>query len=207
MKFSKEEYTDMVLCYGKADCSAREARRLYEQSFPRRRLPSAAVFQATVVRLRETGSVLKTGEGRNVGRNENEEAAVLEAVSSDPSTSVRKVSQATGISKSQVHRVLKYNKMHPYHYTPVQALYNGDCQRRLIFCTMMLEKQRRDANFLKQILWTDESTFDREGITNYHNLHYYSQANPHMKMQAKHQIRFSVNVWAGVIGNFFVCFS
>lgn len=198
MKFSNHEYADMVFYYGRANGNSREARRLYEEAFPQRRIPNRLIFQNTFARLQETGSVLRQSAGRNMhGIAEDE---VLEAVSEDPSTSVRKISQEVGVSKSEVHRVIKYNKIHPYHYTPVQSLHVGDCQRRLQFCTLILEKDRNDSNFLKHILWTDESNFNREGITNYHNLHYYSQANPHMKFQSKHQIRFSVNVWAGIIG-------
>jgi len=64
----------------------------------------------------------------------------------------------------------------------------------------MVEKDSADSDFLKKILWTDESTFNQEGITNFHNLHHYARENPHAKMQKKHQVRFSLNVWAGVIG-------
>lgn len=207
MIYSNQEYADIVLFYGKANCNAREAQRLYEQAFPQRRLPHRSVFFSTFERLRETGSVHGSTDGRNRGRDTNIESAVLDAVSRDPSTSTRKISRATGISKSQVHRVLKYNEIHPYHYTPVQSLYDGDCQRRQNFCTMMLEKDQNDSDFLKKILWTDESNFSREGIVNYHNIHHYAETNPHKKLQAKHQVKFSVNIWAGVIGKFFFCFS
>lgn len=64
----------------------------------------------------------------------------------------------------------------------------------------MLEKDASNGNFLKKILWSDESTFTRDGTTNFHNLHHYATQNPHVKFQTKHQNRFSVNVWAGVIG-------
>lgn len=59
-----------------------------------------------------------------------------------------------------------------------------------------------DGHFLKRILWTDESCFNREGITNLHNLHHWALKgqNPHVKRQTSFQQKFSVNVWAGVIG-------
>lgn len=59
-----------------------------------------------------------------------------------------------------------------------------------------------DNEFLKRILWTDESSFNREGITNLHNLHHWAPGdqNPHVTRQTSFQQKFSVNVWAGVIG-------
>lgn len=60
-----------------------------------------------------------------------------------------------------------------------------------------------DPGFLQSILWTDESTFRREGIVNLHNLHHWSPRdnNPRVTRRRSFQSRFSVNVWAGVIGN------
>lgn len=59
-----------------------------------------------------------------------------------------------------------------------------------------------DSNFLKTCLWTDESNFSHEGITNLHNLHYWADKddNPRVKRQTSFQSKFSVNVWAGLIG-------
>lgn len=65
----------------------------------------------------------------------------------------------------------------------------------------MLNADIDDARFLSRILWTDESKFNREGITNFHNLHYWAEDNPHVKRQTSFQRKFSVNVWMGVIGN------
>lgn len=198
MIFSNQEYADFVYFYGKAHGNAVEARRLYGEAFPNRRLPQREVFSNTYNRLRENGIRSITDQSR--GFDENTENLVLQAVDEDPSSSVRQIARREGLSKSKVHRVLRRNKIHPYHFTPVQALHEGDSARRVEFCTLMLQKDRNDSNFLKRILWTDESNFNREGITNFHNLHHYADENPHAKMQKKHQTRFSLNVWAGIIG-------
>lgn len=85
----------------------------------------------------------------------------------------------------------------------VPGLEDTDFGRRINFCRFLLHTDVDDVNFLRRILWTDESKFDREGIVNYHNLHHWEKkgANPRVKRQRKFQRRFSVNVWAGVIGN------
>lgn len=59
-------------------------------------------------------------------------------------------------------------------------------------------------NRLCNILWTDkESTFTRVGMFNIHNAHYWTKKNklarPDQMVQIQH--RFSVNVWAGLLGN------
>lgn len=89
----------------------------------------------------------------------------------------------------------------PYHYTPVHALEEGDPARRMDFCRFMINADMEDENFLSHILWTDESTFDRDGISNYHNAHYWAQKgdNPRQKKVKGHQRRFSVNVWMGIV--------
>lgn len=66
-----------------------------------------------------------------------------------------------------------------------------------------MHRDIEDGQFLRSILWTDESKFTREGILNLHNLHQWApkDQNPRAIRQASFQIKFNVNVWAGVIGN------
>ena len=51
------------------------------------------------------------------------------------------------------------------------------------------------------ILFTDESSFTRDGVNNSRNVHMWSQDNPHETTVTTFQSRFSVNVWCGVIGD------
>lgn len=82
----------------------------------------------------------------------------------------------------------------------VSGLVEGDQERRLQFCRFLLHSDVDNNEFLKTILWTDESKFTREGIFNQHNLHRWESQNPHATRVTSHQHKFSVNVWAGVIG-------
>lgn len=85
----------------------------------------------------------------------------------------------------------------------VPGLEETDYGNRIQFCRLLLHTDVEDGNFLRSILWTDESKFDREGIVNYHNAHHWApkEQNPHQKRPRAFQRRFSANVWAGVIGN------
>jgi hypothetical protein len=53
------------------------------------------------------------------------EEAVLEAVEQDP-RSVRVISQMCGPSKSTTDRIIKGDRLHPYHYIRVQHLREED---------------------------------------------------------------------------------
>ena len=54
-QYTTAEMTDMVLAYGKADCSGRAAARLYAERFPNRQTPHHSSFAAIERRLIEAG--------------------------------------------------------------------------------------------------------------------------------------------------------
>lgn len=59
----------------------------------------------------------------------------------------------------------------------------------------MLAKIREDPEFLNKILWTNESTFKRDGYLNLHNLHEWHVENPHLMREDRSQYQFKVNMW------------
>lgn len=200
--YRHEEYADIIFVYGLCDGDAAAARREYEQRFPDRRVPNIAVFYNTFRRLRETGSVSRRIS--DVGRPRiNENIDILECVEADPTISTRQVARRLGISQWQVWHAVHTAQLHPFHYTPVHTLDEGDPLRRIEFCRYLINSEIEEPNYLKRILWTDESMFDRDGITNYHNLHYWAPngQNPRKKKERANQRRFSLNVWMGVIDN------
>lgn len=50
-------------------------------------------------------------------------------------------------------------------------------------------------------MWTDESRFDNNGIVNRHNSHFWSKTNPVWTRETNAQVRWSVNVWCGILNN------
>lgn len=89
--------------------------------------------------------------------------------------------------------------MHPYHIVLHQALNDTDYDQRLNHCHWLLNMIRENRNFLSRILWTDEATFSSTGGVNLHNMHYWSEQNPHWMRQVEHQNRWSLNVWCGIV--------
>jgi hypothetical protein len=47
---------------------------------------------------------------------------------------------------------------------------------------------------------TNECCLTRDGIQNFHNTPHWADINPHVIHQSRFQHRFSINVWADIIG-------
>jgi hypothetical protein len=43
--------------------------------------------------------------------------------------------------------------------------------------------------------------FTRDGICNFHNVHIWAHANPHAIRETRNRTTFSINVWAGIVGD------
>lgn len=200
-RYTNEEYADIVYVYGLCYGNSSHARQRYHEMYPDRRLPDRRVFANTFRRLRETGSVVRNFERAPRVRRILVEERILEAVTTDPSISIRRLALQFNVSKRKISHVLHGERLHPYHNNPVQDLLPDDYEKRIEFCNWLLERSLDDNEFISRILWTDESQFTRDGITNFHNLHTWAPDNPHATRHRSFQHRFSVNMWAGVIGN------
>lgn len=202
--FSFEEYADIIYVYGVVDGNSVAAVREYQRRFPNRRIPDSKVFSRTFARLKETGCVASNFRESRSGSSAERadvEQDVVDFFSQNPEASTRRVAQQLGLRSVDVWRIVKREGLRPYHHVPVQALLEGDYSRRVQFCRWLLDCDLRNRSFLNRILWTDESQFTRDGVTNFHNLHTWSDINPHKTRSTSFQHKFSVNVWAGIIGN------
>lgn len=201
--FENDEYADILYVYGFCDGNSAEARREYQRRFPNRRLPDVSVFGATYRRIRESGSVRRrrSDAGRPPIRDADEEEEILDCYRADPTISTRQVANRLGISQWKAWFIAHTAQLYPYHYTPVQAIEEGDPARRIDFCRFLINTDIENPDYLTKILWTDESKFDRDGITNYHNVHYWNPKgqNPKKTTERAHQTRFSLNVWMGIV--------
>lgn len=205
-EFTNEEYADIHYFYGLANGNALAAREAYGIRYPGRRLPTDMVFSDIHRRLRETGRVrFNRNEGHATNRRfEGRDERILQAVRENPSISIRRLSLQLNLSTTLIFKVLHQERLHPFHTTTVQEILLADKEHRLEFCNWLLERQINCNTFLPNILWTDESQFTRDGITNYHNLHTWANENPHTTRTTSFQHRFSLNVWAGVIGDMLI---
>lgn len=123
-EFTINEYVDMMLAYGSANSNAREARRIYEERYPGRRIPTRQTFANTERRLRETGN-LNFREPRVNARIQNVavDEQILNEFRQDPTKSIRVVARSLGLTVWKVWSVLRADGQHPFHYTPVQGMF------------------------------------------------------------------------------------
>lgn len=189
--------------YGLADGNALRARRLYQERYPRHRLPDRKTFERIHRRLCENGRFAqpRNTAGRPRGTRPEEEEDVLTRVEANPGISTRRLGLQSNLSHMTVWRLLREQQLYPYHLQRVQALSPADYPARLMFCQWFLQQCAMNPNFGALVLFTDEATFTRDGIQNLHNQHVWADMNPNAMIAASHQQRFHINIWAGIVGD------
>lgn len=129
-----------------------------------------------------------TGDGDN-------EINVLGYFYAYPHASISSAAVDLGISRTSIWRILQKHNMHDYKFIRLQALQREDPPKRVEFCEMLLTCTYEDPNFLKKIIWTDESKFSHEGIFNRRNNHFWASENPHFVREREYQQKFGFNVF------------
>lgn len=199
-RYSPRELSDIHFIYGFCDGNSHRAVVEYRTRFPTRRVPHHATFADVHRRFSELG-LGKTRCERVINLDLQMENRIMNLITEDPTLSSRAVALIVGVNYRVVLKLWKRYGLHPFHYRKVQGLLNNDGLARIAYCQRMNQKLVEDPGFLNKILWSDESLFTREGVFNSHNQHMWLQENPHAKRENSFQHRFSVNLWAGIIGN------
>lgn len=191
----------MLYMYGRADGNGREAARLYSQRFPHRRQPTHKTFASIYQRLSESGTLkprtIDRGRPRSA-RTPHQEERILNDVGDNPRMSTRQLGSQFQIGHNTVWRILREQLLYPYHLQRVQGLTPADFGPRVTFCTWYRQMVATEG-FV--IMFTDEAALGKDGIINFHNDHMWSDLNPHATYEDRHQQRFRVNVWAGILGD------
>ncbi|CAH2101036.1 unnamed protein product [Euphydryas editha] len=197
-QYTNEEYLDMVRAYAQADYSLQGAIKLYREMFPKRRVPTASVILNTNQRLRDFGQfhTPKHAQGRGqMGHAASQQEDILEYFEINPEASTRKAAKEFGVSQWSVWNLLHEKEVQPYHFGHFHQLSASDYGPRINFCQWFLQ------NTDKNILFTDEATFTKDGVFNIQNEQWWSNSNPYVTRKDANQHKLSVNVWAGIINN------
>jgi len=83
-----------------------------------------------------------------------------------------------------VQKILKRIKFHPYKIHLVQKLNEDNFDRQNEFCELMMQRIDEEPNFLFNIVFSNEATFEVNGNVNRHNFRLWSDENPHWILQA-----------------------
>ncbi|CAK1597363.1 unnamed protein product [Parnassius mnemosyne] len=194
----------MVLIYGECHQNASLALRTYRERYNTTRVcpTDSRIFIRAVQRLRDGENLIPRQVEIPPRVAVAQEERILNYFARNPTSSLRRgAARQFCVHHKSVHRILKKNKQRPFKYVKVQALLDRDKPVREAYCEWLLSKVANDSNFLANVMWTDESTFTRNGIWNRQNLRYWSQENPQLCRESMHQYRFAVNVWAGIHGD------
>lgn len=190
----------MHYIYGLCDGNSAEAEREYAQRYPSRRHPGRRMIQNIHRLLCENGAFTSVSE-RALEYPVSTEEQVLYEIEQNSSLSTRRIGLRLNLPHASIWRILNRNLYHPFHRTPIQELSQVDKVTRKNFCRQMIKLNEEDPTFLRKVLWTDESTFSKTGVFNYHNDHLWTLENPHSTRIASTQYQFKANVWAGIIGH------
>lgn len=206
--FSARDYGNMLMCYGEARGNARQALRIYVERYPGIRHPTdPRVITRAYQRVLDNQPVVPQIEG--AGRPIRNRAAdnILAVVRQNPRLGIRTAARLlrnryrTRVSHWTVHRILRRDRQRAYRTHKVQALLPIDRVRRVTYCRWLQQQHVAIPTFAANVIWTDESTFTRNGMWNRRNSHIWAHSNPFALQQTGHQTRWSVNVWAGIFKN------
>jgi len=139
-------------------------------------------MERTVKRFNETGNVKNRQiPGRPISAiGEEKQLDVAQSFVENVHLSIRKANQQHDISRMSVQRILKKIKFHPYKIHLVQELSKDDFDRRMEFCDVM-RKTDDDSNFVFNVIFSDEATFELNDFVNRHNC--ISDNNPHWMLK------------------------
>lgn len=206
-QYTNVEMADIHFTYGMAHGNAQAARRMYQARYPQRVVPDVKTFINIHLRLCENGSFKRTTDipGRPATvRTVAIEEAVLNKIEGDPQISTRKISRELNITHTIVWQVLRSYQLYPYHMQRVQALLSRDFLPRVDLCIWLRNRLIRTPDFLSHVLFTDEASFSRDAIINFHNNHIWAEDNPNAIIENHSQVQFSLNIWVGIIGDHLV---
>jgi len=203
VRYSNAEYFDILETFHRSDQNARQAKRLYQELYPDRRQPSLGTFTSVYNRFIISGSVSEETHNRDQPAIEEFEDAVVDAMEENPTSSTGAVAADIGASQSTVWRALAKHGYHPYKISVHHELRDRDNEMRMDFCNWIIALPDPE-DFVRNLLFSDESSFSSDGQVNRHNSHYWSVENPHWLRETQRQGRWSINVWCGIFGDYVI---
>lgn len=202
MPFTHEEKCDMVETFIICRKNSIRAFEYYRENFPNRNTPDRRYFLILYRKFRGNENLFtKKRTRKRFIISEDVETNVLAYFEAFPNNSLRDLAKDNNLSLTVIHKILRKHKFIPYKYCSVQTLVPGDADRRGIFCRWLVASCRENPNFLRNIIWSDESNFSNSGMFNRKNMHYWSRENPLLAYPSHPQTRFSLSVWCGLIGS------
>lgn len=209
-KYSLEERVLIMQTYYENGRSVTETRRKLRGKFAPDHFPSESMVHRLMSKLETKGVLtdLPHPSGSRTVRTEENIALVASSVNNDPGTSIRRRSQELGISTTSIFKIMHCDlNLFPYKIQLTQVLQPSDHLERRKFADFVLERTQEDPDFVKKILFSDESHFHLQGYVNKQNCRIWATENPRQVLEVPLYSQ-KVTVWCafwsgGVVGPFF----
>ncbi|KAJ8962352.1 hypothetical protein NQ318_018334 [Aromia moschata] len=118
------------------------------------------------------GHVRRVPSKRQAVVDDDTKLNLLLALEENPITPARQLARDSNLNHKTVLKILKYEKKRPYKMQAVQELLEGDPDRRVEFCDLLMTCIDQNQLSLEWIVFSDEATFTL-------NCRYWAEENPH----------------------------
>lgn len=204
--YTNEDFLNLIIIYGECHRILDRTCRVFAERYPERPAPNRNLINRLLHNCREFGSFThKVIKKSPVVDDEDAAITVLGYFSAYPKNSVSDAERDLRYAKSTVHRILVKHNWHPFKYNHVQFLNDGDLAIRINYCEWLMTRIQEDELFLKNIIWTDEAKFSKNGIQNRHNSHFWASENPNVTRERNFQLSWSFNVYCAIKDNRILC--
>jgi hypothetical protein len=185
----------MCLTYGHANDSDPRAARLYQEIFPRQRHPNYERFEAINCRRKQLSLLLSIGK-----RVTTADTWCWRAC---PGPFWREVGCKREVNSDRIHCRANYRLESTEWAITITIQFTvcpgpQECRKS---SKKYFVKHRAEFLFLLAVLFSEEAGFGRDGIINFHNHYQWAEDNPYGVLQTRYQQQFSINVWAGALGD------
>lgn len=209
-KLSPAERVKIVQLYYENGRSTRHVFRALRGIYGPHNRPTERTIRKTVEKFETQFSLLDNIRPirPHSARSAENIAAVAESVREDRTESIRRRSQALGLSYATTWRILRKDLgLKPYKIQLVQELKPTDLENRHRFSRWALKKISEDQHFSNKILFSDEAHFWLNGYVNKQNARIWGNEQPEEVEQLPlHPEKTTVwcGLWAGgIIGPYF----
>lgn len=156
--------------------------RTYEERFGPGSAPSKSTIKRMYDKFLEYGTVQDAARGgRPRVLTENVLTDVLAAVTDNPGTSIRRLSNQSGLSVGTVQTVVRSRLgLYPYKISVVPELDPNDPEQRKKYCQWFLTMVPLNGDGLDDWYFSDEAWFHLDGYVNSQNSRIWASVNPHV---------------------------
>ena len=198
MVFTLQQRILIIEVYFKTS-SPDAVRVAFGTKYPTLNAPSNETIRKLVAKFRDTGSVTNRSKKRTrTVLNSECLDAISESIENDPQTSIRRMSQAVGISYGSTQTAMtKLLNLHPYKVSVVQELKLPDYGKRVNFCNWMLDVIENRPHVFESVFFSDEAYFHLSGYVNSQNYRTRSTENPHQFHQTPLYPQ-KIGVWCAI---------